>query len=611
MPVKRILSIFFLFSAILIALVTSLAYRFLTNNVFESMRSDSMRIASFAALQISADQHEKIISEDQHDSVEYEAIKDKLQQIADLDSGISSIYTYRPTSDTNKVAFVVDTQKAEDTNGNGVVDPDEQPAKVGELYDAADIPDMRAGFSRASADSFITTDKWGRWVSGYAPIFDAQGNPVAAVGVDFAATEYTQGIASIKQSALLFAAMSFALGGVYGLWVVSIMRKQNKSIIERKNFLDSLIKASPIGIYTVFPDGSFDIINPTMLAMSGEKSEVDFRKMNLFSVLRESKNPLEKKFLSVFESGTPFSVQAPAILPRTSKGATRNYFVTPLWDNTRTHVQRAVVLVQDVTNEVALQRKVQQYTKELETRVQDKTKELQKNIDLKNKLIHILSHQLRTPLSSATWNLELLLSHELGPMPKEQEEFLRVTYNAQKSVIARIHDLLMFTDIQDNRVTFAPENLSLENEWKSALVTLGKRAETKGVKIVQKENRATGSSELVRVDAEKLHAVLDAIGDNAISYTPEGGMITVEIALIDGKSRLTMTDTGIGIPAHEQRQIFTPFYRASNAQSQKTDASGLGLALSKYFVESQGGTISVASTEGKGTTVFVEFPLVR
>lgn len=237
----------------------------------------------------------------------------------------------------------------------------------------------------------------------------------------------------------------------------------------------------------------------------------------------------------------------------------------------------------------------------------EQEKKIRESNALRNKFIQIVSHQLRTPLNSIRWNLEALLANELGKLKKEQKEFIRVTYEADIEVIQRIRDLLIAMDIEEGRVALSKQEISLESLWGSVMSAWKKKCAVKNIICEYRPpERPLPSAE---VDAEKIREVFGKLTENAVTYTPDKGEIIATLKKTDGSVRFEIADTGIGIPKAEQPKIFTRFYRATNAPTMKPDASGLGLAISKYFVEQHGGRIGFESKEGKGSTFWFEIPL--
>lgn len=146
-------------------------------------------IAINVAQNVSSITHDKIITNDQQESAEYIEIESYFKNVMDANPLIDDIYTLRPTADPNTMAFVVAGKQTYDANGDNFIDVTEIRPEVGEEYDVMALEDLKNGLEGPSVDRAITTDKWGRWLSGYAPIKDDEGVTVAVLGVDQPASE--------------------------------------------------------------------------------------------------------------------------------------------------------------------------------------------------------------------------------------------------------------------------------------------------------------------------------------------------------------------------------------------------------------------------------------
>lgn len=166
-------------------------YAVRTRQVFGETRDTLQRIAARVAQAIPVSLHESLQKPEHFESADYQKIEQYFQSVMHGNPAIADIYTLRPTAEPHAFTFVVSGQETEDKNGNNFIEENEEKAVLGEPYDTADFPELEEGLEKVSADKGITYDKWGAWVSGYAPLRDASGKAVAVVGVDYAAASIT------------------------------------------------------------------------------------------------------------------------------------------------------------------------------------------------------------------------------------------------------------------------------------------------------------------------------------------------------------------------------------------------------------------------------------
>lgn len=226
--------------------------------------------------------------------------------------------------------------------------------------------------------------------------------------------------------------------------------------------------------------------------------------------------------------------------------------------------------------------------------------------ELRSRFIRIVAHQLRTPLNAMRWNMESMLAGEMGKLTKEQQEFLRTTHDADVEVIRRIHGLLAAMEIEEGTALVHTGAVSLEDVWNALWQETADRCRARGIACVRGGARPLPA---IRGDRQKIAEAVGAVLENAVQYTPGGGRIAADWTVADGRVRVTVADTGIGIPAAEQERLFTRFFRATNAVLARPDASGLGLANARYYVEQHGGRIGFSSQENKGSTFWIDLPL--
>ncbi|MBX4205401.1 MAG: HAMP domain-containing histidine kinase [Candidatus Doudnabacteria bacterium] len=226
---------------------------------------------------------------------------------------------------------------------------------------------------------------------------------------------------------------------------------------------------------------------------------------------------------------------------------------------------------------------------------------------LQTDFITLTSHQLRTPLSGMKWLLELLQKSDTGNLNRKQKEFLEQIYNSNERMIALVNDLL-----EISRLEAGESQLYLQPTDLASVCRIIVKEKEKEVKRKHLQVTLTVEQEpfpLVRTEPIKIKQALGNIINNAVVFTPPHGKIDIILNVVDGKVQGEISDNGPGIPAGQQDQVFKKFFRGSNVMSLETNGSGLGLYISKAFIEASGGTIRFRSKEGKGTTFLFTLPI--
>ena len=226
---------------------------------------------------------------------------------------------------------------------------------------------------------------------------------------------------------------------------------------------------------------------------------------------------------------------------------------------------------------------------------------------MKTEFVSLAAHQLRTPLSAIKWTLRMILDGDLGKITKEQREFLEKTYKSNERMISLINDLLNVTRIEEGRYLY---NLSLVS-FKDLVneVIENYKEEIKRKKIKFDFVSSYKNMPKIKLDAEKIKLAISNLLDNAIRYTPEKGKVTVFLEANKKEVKVSVKDSGIGIPEDQKGRLFSKFFRAANAIRTETEGSGLGLFIAKNIVEAHGGRIGFESEEGKGSTFYFILPL--
>jgi two-component system phosphate regulon sensor histidine kinase PhoR len=208
-----------------------------------------------------------------------------------------------------------------------------------------------------------------------------------------------------------------------------------------------------------------------------------------------------------------------------------------------------------------------------------------------------VSHELRTPLTAIKGYVEALRDGGLQD-PVQAEQFLRVIQRHSERMDKIVSDLLLLSEMESADRVLQRETVHIPDLIRTAVETLRPVAEGKeqDLRVEPLEGLPT-----LRADGQKLHQVMINLLNNAISYTPEGGSITVEARPVPEGVAVSVIDNGIGIPPDELPRIFERFYRVDKGRSRDLGGTGLGLSIVKHIVEAHGGQVRVESKPGKGS----------
>jgi signal transduction histidine kinase len=227
--------------------------------------------------------------------------------------------------------------------------------------------------------------------------------------------------------------------------------------------------------------------------------------------------------------------------------------------------------------------------------------ELEAANSLKDEFLALVSHELRTPLTSIRGYSELLNDEKLAD---EQHGYVEVIERNAARLLSLVERLLLMAKIQSGALPLELGEVVLGE----LIARSGEAAEpfaaSKGVRLdIRSEPGIATTGDPVR-----LGQVIDNLVSNGIKYTPTGGVVSVTLSLNGEVATILVADTGIGIPAAEEEQVFGRFFRTSTARDSGIQGSGLGLAITRGIVEAHGGTIGFESVEGGGTTFRVTLP---
>ena len=228
--------------------------------------------------------------------------------------------------------------------------------------------------------------------------------------------------------------------------------------------------------------------------------------------------------------------------------------------------------------------------------------DLVRAMDVKDEFVATVSHELRTPLTSALAYLELL--DDSGDVSDEGRQQVTAARRNMLRLSHLVADLIFTTRASAGSPVVDPYRVDVAMLLAEAVAAASLDAESAGVRLAGRRVES-----LVAVaDGMRLRQVFDNLLDNAIAYSRPGGVVTVDLAEVDGRLELVVADQGVGIEPGELDQVFGRFHRGANARLLNVPGTGLGLTIVRTIVEAHGGHVTLESAPGRGTTVRVAIP---
>ncbi|KKG05814.1 hypothetical protein DU40_10960 [Methanosarcina mazei] len=224
----------------------------------------------------------------------------------------------------------------------------------------------------------------------------------------------------------------------------------------------------------------------------------------------------------------------------------------------------------------------------------------------KSNFLASMSHELRTPLNSIIGFADVLKEKTFGPLNDRQAKYLSNISISGKHLLKLIDDILDLSIVEAGKMELNPEEFSVPEILMEIEAVLTPLALKKNIKIVwETESELKG----IRADRIKFKQILHNIINNAIKFSPENGLIKIDIKISGDKVSISVTDSGPGISMADQRKLFEPFSQLGKFESREQPGTGLGLALVKKYVEMHGGTVRVESRVGEGSKFTFTIPL--
>jgi signal transduction histidine kinase len=226
----------------------------------------------------------------------------------------------------------------------------------------------------------------------------------------------------------------------------------------------------------------------------------------------------------------------------------------------------------------------------------------------KSEFLAAMSHELRTPLNAIAGYADILLLGVHGPLSEQQQTDLARIQRSQKHLLALINDVLNFAKLEAGKVQIMPRPVRVDALLATVEAMIAPQIQSHRLHFV---HRPADGDITVYCDPDKAEQVLLNLLSNAVKFTPAGGTIEVQSRAADGVARVSVRDSGVGIPEDKLDAIFEPFVQVERNLTSPSEGAGLGLAISRDLARAMGGELWVKSRVGEGSVFTFELPLAN
>ena len=238
--------------------------------------------------------------------------------------------------------------------------------------------------------------------------------------------------------------------------------------------------------------------------------------------------------------------------------------------------------------------------------IQEKSAQLEVANKHKSDFLANMSHELRTPLNAIIGFSEVLSERMFGEINEKQADYLKDIHESGKHLLSLINDILDLSKIEAGRMDLEISTFDLPSALSNAMTLVRERAQRHGIALALEVDKRLGA---FQADERKFKQIVLNLLSNAVKFTPDGGRVDVSAKKHDGKIEVAVRDTGIGIAPEDHAAVFEEFKQVGRDYTKKAEGTGLGLTLTKRFVELHGGAISLESAPGKGSTFTITLPV--
>jgi signal transduction histidine kinase/putative methionine-R-sulfoxide reductase with GAF domain len=238
--------------------------------------------------------------------------------------------------------------------------------------------------------------------------------------------------------------------------------------------------------------------------------------------------------------------------------------------------------------------------------IREKSAQLEVANQHKSEFLANMSHELRTPLNAIIGFSEVLSEKLFGEVNEKQLDYLKDIHESGRHLLSLINDILDLSKIEAGRMELEVSSFDLPGALSNAMTLIRERAQRHGIALELQVDAAVGE---FSGDERKFKQIMLNLLSNAVKFTPDGGRVSVSAQKDTTYVEIAVRDTGIGIAPEDQAAVFEEFKQVGRDRMRQAEGTGLGLALTRRFVELHGGEIRLQSELGKGSTFSFRLPL--
>jgi signal transduction histidine kinase len=238
--------------------------------------------------------------------------------------------------------------------------------------------------------------------------------------------------------------------------------------------------------------------------------------------------------------------------------------------------------------------------------IEDKSAQLEVANKHKSEFLANMSHELRTPLNAIIGFSEVLSERMFGELNEKQADYMKDIHESGRHLLSLINDILDLSKIEAGRMDLEVSSFHVPTALSNAMTLVRERAQRHGIALGLDVDERVGD---FQADERKFKQIVLNLLSNAVKFTPDGGRVDVRAKMNGSAMEVAVRDTGIGIAPEEQAAVFEEFKQVGRDYTRKAEGTGLGLALTKRFIELHGGQIRLESVPGQGSTFSFTLPI--